>query len=85
MVSWVSWGLVCKWFDRIGVLISGLPELFAATVFMTMFHMDVENSDDFGDMEAVPKMARATYEIPVMKRALQRILPELMYKGLLDV
>lgn len=54
---------------------------------LIFFYMDYNNmaEDDFMDPAKMPKLARIAYEHPDMKRILMRLLPELMYKGVLDV
>lgn len=64
-----------------------IAELFAVTMFLSMFHMDAETMGefDFGDPTQTEKIARMMYQQPGMKRVLLQTMPQLMYKGLLDI
>lgn len=51
-----------------------------------MFYMDAENLGDidFADLTQTPLIARMSYEEPEMKSVMLRVMPELMFKGILD-
>lgn len=68
-------------------LLSPFPELVTAVVMLSFFHFNMETMTefDFMDPENMPKAARATFEEPEFKSALMKIMPELMYKGVLEV
>lgn len=54
-------------------------------MFLTFFHLDYSKLEgDFMAIENAPKSARMSYENPVMKKNLLRVLPQLLYKGVLD-
>lgn len=54
-------------------------------MFLNFFHMDYSKLEgDFMTIENVPKSARMSYESSVMKKTLLRVLPQLLYKGILD-
>lgn len=58
-----------------------------ATVFLTIYYMDVEmfNDIDFTNEEQITRFSQTIFEIPEYKAELLRIFPEFMYKGYLDV
>lgn len=63
-----------------------LSELFAATMFLSIFYVGPETMGDldYGNPEHWEAMSRLSFEQPEYKEILKTVLPELMYKGLLD-
>lgn len=54
---------------------------------MTMYYMDLSKlaDMDFNDMSKIAEMAKSMFEGEDLKRLMIRILPDMMYRGALDV
>lgn len=62
-------------------------EYCVATSFMTMYYMDISKlaDMDFNDKSKIVEIAKSMFEGEDLKRLMIRILPDLMYRGALDV
>lgn len=69
---------------QVELLRNGLMEVFIAINFMPMFHMDPAMMADM-DFTNPLATARQMYNLPGLKDILQRLLPKLMFKGLLEI
>lgn len=58
-----------------------------ASSFLTMYYMDYSKlaDMDFTKKSEMTQIAKSMYEGETLKGILMRILPDLMYRGILDV
>lgn len=64
-----------------------LSEFCVASSFLTMYYMDYSKlaDMDFTKKSEMTQIAKSMYEGETLKGILMRILPDLMYRGILDV